>query len=171
MFVIITYNETHMEEHMTVTMKKNLLLISLLIFIPAVISYANGSRVAGKVNFSDVQDKIWSLAEVKNGSAVISIDRTKASKSIYTVKFQMGRLIGTGADNSCFSSYTLGEDNAISIGKIISSRAVPLFEMRNFTEREYFIYLEKAYRWDLRDGKLFLHTYDKNSANVILTFS
>jgi len=156
---------------MTVTMKKNLLLISLLIFIPAVISYANGSRVAGKVNFSEVQDKLWSLAEVKNGSAVISIDRTKASKSIYTVKFQMGRLIGTGADNSCFSSYTAGEDKALSIGKIVSSRMAALFEMRTFTERDYFLSLEKVDRWDLRDGKLELHTYDKYGVRVVLIFS
>lgn len=160
-----------MEEHMNLTMKKNLLPIALFVFFPAVFSYANGNRVAGNVSFSDVQDKIWSLAEVKNGSAVISIDRTKASKSIYSVKFQMGRLIGTGADNSCFSSYTTGEDKAISIGKIVSSRMAALFEMRTFTEREYFLCLEKTDRWDLRDGKLELHTYDKNGIRVILIFS
>jgi len=156
---------------MIVTMKKNPLLIALLICIPAVFSYANGNRVADKVNFSEVQDKIWNLMEVKNGAAVISIDRTKASKSIYSVKFQMGRLIGTGADNSCFSSYTAGEDRALSIGKIVSSRMAALFEMRNFTEREYFLCLEKVDRWDLREGKLELHTYDKNGARIILIFT
>ncbi|MDR2576410.1 MAG: META domain-containing protein [Treponema sp.] len=156
---------------MIITMKKNLMLIALLVCIPAVFSYANGNRVASNVTFSDVQDKIWSLAEVKNGSTVISIDRTKASKSIYTVKFQMGRLIGTGADNSCFSSYTAGEDKALSIGKIVSSRMAALYEMRTFTERDYFLSLEKTDRWDLRDGKLELHTYDKNGIRVILIFS
>jgi heat shock protein HslJ len=159
-----------MEEHMTVKVKKNLLLIALFVCIP-VFSYANGNRVADKVSFSEVQDKIWNLMEVKNGAAVISIDRTNGSKAIYNVKFQNGRLIGTGADNSCFSSYTIGEDNAISIGKIISSRVAPLFEMRNFTEREYFLCLEKTDRWDLRDGKLELHTYDKNGVRIILSFS
>jgi len=170
-FVIVTYNETNMEEHMTFTMNKNLPLILLLIFIPSVFSYANGSRVADKVSFSEVQDKVWSLMEVKNGAAVISIDRTSASKVIYTVKFQNGRLIGTGADNSCFSSYTAGEDKALSIGKIVSSRMAALFEMRTFTERDYFLSLEKTDRWDLRDGKLELHTYDKNSVRIILIFS
>jgi heat shock protein HslJ len=160
-----------MEEHMTVNVKRNLPLIALFICIPAVFSYGNGTRVADNVNFNEVQDKIWNLAEVKNGSAVISIDRTIGSKSIYNIKFQMGRVIGTGADNSCFSSYTLGEDNAISIGKIISSRMAPLFEMKNFTEREYFICLEKTDRWNLRDGKLELHTYDRNGVRVILIFS
>jgi len=170
LFVIVTYNENHMEEHMIVTVKKNLLTIALLVCILAVFSYANGNRVAGNVTFSEVQDKLWNLAEVKNGSAVISIDRTNGSKGIYNIKFQMGRLIGTGADNSCFASYTVGEDNTISIGRVVSSRVVPLFEMRNFTEREYFMCLEKVDRWDFRDGKLELHTYDKNGARLTLTF-
>jgi len=156
---------------MIVTVKKSLLTIALLVCIPAVFSYANGSRVAGKVTFNEVQDKIWNLVEVKNGAAVISIDRTNGSKGIYNVKFQKGRLIGVGADNSCFATYTVGEDNALSIGKIVSSRVVPLFEMRNFTEREYFLCLEKVNRWDLREGKLELHTYDKNSVKIILVFS
>jgi len=157
---------------MTVKMKKNLLLSALFICIPAVFSYANGNRVAaGKVNFSEVQDKVWNLAVVRNESAVISIERANGSKAVYNIKFQTNRVIGTGADNSCFSSYTLGEDNAISIGKIVSSRMAPLFEMKNFTEREYFICLEKTDRWDLRDGKLELHTYDRNGVRVILIFS
>jgi len=169
-FVIVAYNENHMEEHMTVKVKKNLLLIALFICIP-VFSYANGNRVAGKVSFNEAEDKIWNLMEVKNGAAVLSIDRTNGSKSIYNIKFQKGRLIGTGADNSCFSSYTVGEDNAISIEKIISSRVVPLFEMRTFTEREYFLSLEKVDRWTLIDGKLELHTYDKNNVRIILIFT
>jgi len=156
---------------MTVTMKKNLPLIALLVCIPAVFSYANGNRVAGNVTFSEVQDKVWSLAEVKNESAVISIERPSAMKIIYTVKFQNGRLIGTGADNSCFSSYTAGEDKVLSIGKIISSRMAALYEMRTFTERDYFLSLEKIDRWDLREGKLELHTYDKNGMRVILIFT
>jgi heat shock protein HslJ len=160
-----------MEVYMTVKTKKNLLLVSLLICIPVVFSYANGSRVADNAAFSEVEDKVWNLMEVKKGIAVISIDRSRASKDIYSVKFQAGRLIGTGADNACFGSYTTYEKNAISMGNIISSRMAPLFEMRNFTEREYFMHLEKIYRWDLRGGKLELHTYDKNGDRVLLIFS
>ena len=156
---------------MIITVKKDLLLIALFICIPAVFSYANGSRVAGNVTFSEVQDRVWNLAEVKSGSGVISIDRTNGSKVIYSVKFQIGRLFGTGADNSCFASYTAGEDNALSIGRVVSSRVVPLFEMKNFTERDYFMCLERADRWDLRDGKLELHSYDKNGVRVTLIFS
>jgi Heat shock protein len=155
---------------MITTVKKIALAFSLLVCITAAFSYAN-DRVAGNVTFSDVQDKLWNLAEVRNGSAVISIDRTNVTKDIYTVKFQNGRLIGAGAANPYFSSYTVGEDRAISIGRIASSRVSPSFQMKNFTERDYFMCLEKADRWDLRNGKLELHTYDKNGARVILIFS
>jgi heat shock protein HslJ len=159
-----------MEEHMTITVK-NLLAVSLLICIPGVFSYANDNRVAGNVNFSEVQDKLWNLEEVKYESDVIGIDRTNVSKDIYTVKFQAGRVTGAGAGNFYSASYTVGKDNAISIGRIGGSRVMPLFEMKDFTEREYFMCLEKVKKWDLRDGRLELHSYDKNGAKAVLVFS
>jgi len=155
---------------MIVTVKKNLLLGSLLICIPAVFSYAN-SRVAGNVTFGEVQDKLWNLVEVRNGSTVISIDRTNVKRDIYTIKFQKDRLIGSGAANAFFAAYTAGENQALSIGRIGSSRVAPLHEMKDFTERDYLMCLQKADRWDLRDGKLELHTYDKDGAKVVLVFS
>jgi len=157
-----------MEENMA---KKNLFLISLLICLIAVFSYANGNRVAGNVSFSEVQDWLWNLTGVKNGSTVIKIDRTNVTRDIYTIKFQTDRLIGAGAPNSYFASYTLGENQALLIERIGSSRVAPIHEMKDFTEYEYFRCLQKVTRWDLRDGKLELHTYDKNGAAVILIFS
>ena len=157
------------EEDMIATVK-NLLTVSLLVCIPAVFSFAQ-SRVAGTVNFNGVQDKLWNLAEVRNGSTVINIDRTNVKRDIYTIKFQKDRLIGAGAANAYFAPYTLGEDRVLSIGRIASSRLTASYEMKNFTERDYFMCLEKVDRWDLHDGKLELHTYDKNGAKVVLVFS
>jgi len=158
-----------MEDNMIVTVK-NLLAFSLLICIPAMFSYAN-NRVAGNVTFGEVQDKLWNLGEVRNGSAVISIDRTNVTRDIYTIKFQKDRLIGSGAANAYFATYIIGENQNLSIGRIGSSRVAPLHEMKNFTERDYFLCLQKVDRWDLRDGKLELHTYDKDGAKVVLVFS
>ena len=160
-----------MEENMIITVKKNLLLVSLLICLPAVFSYANGNRVADNVTFSDVQDRFWNLTEVKNGSTVINIDRTNVTRDIYTIKFQTDNLVGAGAANSYFASYTLGKSQALLIERIGSSRAAPLYEMKDFTESEYFRCLQRVNRWDLRDGKLELYTYDKNGSTVILIFS
>jgi heat shock protein HslJ len=159
-----------MEEHMVATVKKTIVTFSLLAFIPAVFSYAAGRMIEGNVTFSEVQDRLWKLEEIRNGSTAVSIDRTNVLKDIYTVKFQKGRLIGSGADNSFFASYTVGENHVLSIGKIGSSRVAPLYELKNFTEREYFMCMEKVNRWDIHDEKLELYTYDKNGAGIILIF-
>jgi hypothetical protein len=47
---------------------------------------------------------------------------------------------------------------------------VPLFEMENFREHEYFRYLEKVSRWEFHDWKLRLYTRDENGAEAILEF-
>ena len=151
---------------MAINVKKT--MITLLLCIPAVFSYASGNT--DNVTFSKVQNRLWKLEEVINGAAVISIERANAPKDIYTIRFQAGRLIGAGADNSYFTSYAIGKKHSLSIGKIGGSRVDPLYEMKNFTEHEYFQCLEKADRWDFRNKKLELHTYDKNGAEIILLF-
>jgi len=155
---------------MIVSVKKTIITVFLFSFIPAVFSYAGGNRAADDATFSEVQDKFWKLTEVKNGSTVINIDRTNIMRDFYTAKFQAGLLIGAGADNAYFASYTTGEYNALSIGMISSSRVVPLYEIKNFTEYQYFMCLEKVNYWDLRDGKLELYTYDRNGDRIILIF-
>jgi hypothetical protein len=47
---------------------------------------------------------------------------------------------------------------------------VPLFEMDNFRESEFFQHLERVYRWEFHDWKLILHTQDENGTEVILEF-
>jgi heat shock protein HslJ len=152
-------------------MKKNITIILLLVLIPVVFSCASGAKAMSNVTFNDLQDKDWYLAEVKKMSASISIDRTDISKRIYTIRFKTARLFGTGADNAFFARYTTGKNNALSIGRVASTRAAPLFEMKDFTEYEYFQHLERVDRWDFRNGNLELHTYDENRAGVILIFT
>jgi len=155
---------------MIVTVKKTIIAVFLFIFIPAVFSYAGGNKAVSDAAFNEVQDKFWKLTEVKNGSTVINIDRTNITRDFYTAKFQAGLLTGAGADNAYFASYTATEDHALSIGMISSSRVIPLYEVKNFTEYQYFMCLEKVNRWDLRNGRLELHTYDKNGDGIILIF-
>ena len=145
--------------------------ISLLVIIPAVFSCASGNKAVSNETFSEFQDRHWYLTEVKKMSAVISIDRSDISMTIYTVRFLTDRLFGAAADNSYFARYTTGENHALSIGRIASSRVAPLYEMKDFTEYEYFQLLERVDRWEFRDGKLELHTYDENRAEVTLIYS
>jgi heat shock protein HslJ len=160
-----------MEDYMTASMKKTIVIISFLFFIPAIFVGASGrSMDPSSTAFSELQNRKWLLAEVKNGPDVISIIRDGVPKEIYTLVIQTDRLVGSGGGNNFFASYTVGENYAISIGRIASTRMMPIFEMKEFTEYDYFLHLERADRWTLRNGKLELHTYDKNRAEIILIF-
>jgi heat shock protein HslJ len=143
------------------------------------------------VLFSKVERIDWNLAEVKitpkavtmdrtdrtnrtmeanKPPAAIVIDRTKAQREIYSIRFQEGRAQGRGADNIYFAPYTAGENNSLTIQRISGTRMLPLFEAGNISENDYFRYLEKVYRWELHDQTLKLYTYDKNNEEAVLEF-
>jgi len=121
--------------------------------------------------FSEVQGRRWNLTEVRNKSATINIDRTGAPIDIYTIKFESAHLIGEGAVNFYSASYVARRNHTLSIIKFARIRSDTLYEMENFTEYEYFQYLQRVKHWDLRNGKLELHTHDENGAGVILIFN
>jgi len=156
---------------MYINMKYSMVIISLLVFIPALLSYAKGVKEVNDVTFSEVQGRYWKLTEVKNSFGTISIDRINIPIDIYTIKFESKSLTGAGAVNFYFASYTIDENDCLSISRIACTRVGALYEMRDFTEHEYFQHLEKADSWNLHEGKLELHTYDKNGDGVILVFS
>ena len=121
-------------------------------------------------DFSEVLDRHWNLTEVKNKSVTINIDRTKAPMDIYTIKFETAHLTGTGAVNFYSASYKARENHKLSIVGIARIRDETLYEMENFTENEYFRYLQRANGWDLHGEKLELYTYDENGSRAILIF-
>jgi len=167
--------------------KKTIMTMTLLL-IPALFSFADDIQTEDIVPFSKVERIDWNLAEIKNTpktiiidrtdrtaeakkpSAAIVIDRTKAQREIYSIRFKEGRVNGRGADNLYFAPYTVGENNSISIKRIAGTRMLPLFEMGNLSENDYFRYLEKVYRWELHDQTLKLYTFDKNNEEAVLEF-
>jgi len=151
-------------------MKKSIAIISLLIFIPASFTYAKGTNGVNDITFSEVQGRYWNLTEVKNSSGIISIVRANVPIDIYTIKFESKRLTGVGAVNFYFASFTIDENDSLSIKRIACTRVGTLYEMKDFTEYEYFQHLEKVDSWKLHDGKLELYTYDENGNEVILVF-
>ena len=159
---------------MNTNMKKAIMRITLLL-ASAIFSFANGNSakdisITDDVPFSRVQRIDWNLAEVKNGSATVIIDRAKAQREIYSIRFQEDRIRGRGADNLFFAPYTVGVDNSLSIRRIASTYMNPMFEMENFSEYEYFRHLERVYRWEFDNWKLKLYTYDENTGEAILEF-
>jgi hypothetical protein len=159
------------EVFMNTVIKRTIMIITLLLG-SAVFSFAEDELNEDNVPFSRIQRIDWNLAEVKTKSAVIIIDRAKARGEIYSIRFQENNILrGRGANNIYFTPYTLSANNFLSIRKIVGTYMVPIFEMENFTEHEYFCHLERVYRWEFCNWKLKLHTYDENKEEVILEFT
>jgi len=154
---------------MNTNMKRAIMKLTIFL-IPAIFSFADDISLADNVPFSRVQRLDWNLTEVKSGSATIVIDRAKAQREIYSIRFQEERIRGRGADNIYFASYIAGANNSLSIRRIASTYMNPIFEMENFSEYEYFRHLERVCRWEFHDWKLKLHTYDENNGEVTLEF-
>jgi len=148
---------------------KAIMKITMLL-VPAIFSFGNDESFADDVPFSKVRRIDWNLAEVKNNTAVLVIDRTKVQMEIYSIRFREEHIQGRGACNIFSAPYTTGENNSLSIKRIAASFMAPLFEMANFKERDYFRLLEKAYRWELRDWILKLYTRDEDNEEVIMEF-
>jgi len=121
--------------------------------------------------FSEAQGRRWNLTEVIYKTAIINIDRTNTPKEIYTIKFESAHLIGSGAVNFYSASYVARENHTLSIIRFARIHNETLYEMESFSEYEYFSHLQRVNRWDIRDGKLELHTCDEYGARVILIFS
>ena len=149
---------------------KGPMMIACFLVLSAAFSWAGGKTAVSNKNFSEVQGKNWNLMEVRIGSSVIKIDRTDIPMDIYTIKFEPDRFGGRGAPNRFFSWYTVEEGNTITIGKMASTRMIPLDEMENFTEYEYFMYLEKVNRWYYNNGNLELYISVENDNQVTLIF-
>jgi hypothetical protein len=158
----------NMEDYMSAALKGTILSTALLL-VSAIFSYANGSSEQG-TTFDKIRNKDWNLEEVKNRSAAVIIDRTKAQREIYSVRFEDDLIRGRGAANVYFAPYSAEEDYSISIGIIAGTRMAPIYEMGNFREYEYFRYLERAYRWEFHDWRLKLSTYDESGNEATLEF-
>ena len=152
-------------------MKKVLVYICFLLCAFMAPSFAGGEEVKDSANFEEILGRNWILEEFKNGSVIVSIDRTKPiGIDIYSLRFDAQRISGVGAPNRYFAPYTLGEGNYLSIGMVGNTRMGPIFENEKLWEQDYFSYLRKAYRWDLQDGKLKLYTRSETNNEVILIF-
>jgi heat shock protein HslJ len=151
-------------------------LLVLLAAAVLVSSCTGGAKAksSGAV-FKDVQGREWILAEVKDASGTIRLDRQQLEASglqgAYTLTFGEERLSGLGAPNRYFGPYTAGEAQALTIGNIAGTLMMGLTEVPGLSEHDYFAYLNKVTRWDIRGGALELYTSDEAGAERILIFT
>jgi len=141
----------------------------LILIIAVIISCSSAPK------FSDVSGKEWKLIEVNVDDRVILFDRdTLANEdagTIYTFNFDAQNISGVGAPNRYSGPYTLGANQAISMNPVSSTMMAPLKQPEKLREYDYFVYLQKVYKWNLVDKKLELYSKTEDDAEVRMVFS
>jgi len=141
----------------------------LILIIAVIISCSSAPK------FSDVSGKDWKLIEVNVNDRVILFDRDTLNNEdagdIFTFNFDAQNIKGKGAPNLYSGPYTLGANQAISMNPVSSTRLAPLKQPEKLREYDYFVYLQKVYKWDLVDKKLELYSKTEDDAEVKMVFS
>ena len=152
-------------------MKKKCAIAVAMICILAAQSFASGMAAENALDFSKVLGKNWTLEEIRTGQTVVRINRSAGTNAIFTLMFEAERVSGVGAPNRYFGPYARGESAALSFGAMASTMMAALFENEALKEHEYFAYLAKVFRWDMRNGKLMLYTLNPKNEEVILVYT
>jgi len=124
--------------------------------------------------FGDVEEREWYLSELRSAGVSVRMDREKLDadgfEGIFSANFQEGRLSGMGAPNRYFGPYTVDGNRGLDIGLLASTLMLAFREPDGLTEHEYFGYLSRVTRWDLREGKLELYSTDEAGNEAVLIF-
>ena len=155
-------------------------LLCAALFLPAIV-FPSGADAApaheGGARFGDVEGREWMLQELRRAAETIHIDREVdlyGFGDIYTLRFEGGRASGMGAPNRFFGPYTVGGNRALRIGSdngaMASTLMMALVEPEGLREHEYFAYLSRVTRWDLREGNLELFSTSEDGSNAVLVF-
>jgi len=152
-------------------------LLCAALFLPA-IAFPSAAEAApaheSGATFRDVEGREWILLELRRPAETVRMDReTLAAYGMaeaYTINFQGGRVSGMGAPNRYFGPYTVGSNRVLRIGDMASTLMLALVEPEGLREHEYFAYLSRVTRWDLRNGRLELHTSSDDGNDAVLVF-
>ena len=156
-------------------------LLCAALFLPAIV-FPSGVDAApaheAGARFSDVEGREWMLLELRRAAETVIVDRgidLYGFGEIYTVKFENGRISGMGAPNRFFGPYTVGGNRALRIGSengaLASTLMMALVEPEFLREHEYFGYLSRVTRWDLREGNLELFSSSEDGSQAVLVFA
>jgi heat shock protein HslJ len=124
--------------------------------------------------FADVQGKEWKLVAIKAGTGNITFDRGRLIDEgfgdIFTLQFA-DQITGKGAPNRYFGPYEAEKDLSLTIKNVAATLMAPLREPEKLKERDFFIYLGNAYRWNLNKKKqLELSTKGQDGAEAVMVF-
>jgi heat shock protein HslJ len=147
------------------------------VFVLTFSSCAGGasSRINSSVDFADIQQKTWALAEIQpaDGDSVF-IDRQRLKDTgngdAYTLIIDEERISGKANPNRYFTSYELGEDHELSLFAVAGTLMWGIIEPGILTEQEYYAYLQEVNRWDSDGETLELTTVTPEYQEVFLIY-
>jgi heat shock protein HslJ len=140
-----------------------------LVLAGAVLLAACGSTP----QLADVRDREWKLAALRTeaGNNILDRDQLVAGgfEDVFTLRFA-DMVSGRGAPNRYSGPYEAGEDRSLSIKKVAATLMAPIREPEQLKEREFFSYLENAYRWNINQGNLEISTRGEGGAEAVMVF-
>ena len=157
--------------------------ILAVIVLPLIVFPAGASGAPareGGTTFNEAEGKDWFLSELKSAGKTINIDRKTFEADnmagFFSVSFRKdkasneNRMGGMGAPNRYFGPYSAGSNRTLRIGNIASTMMMAFKEPDELKEHEYFSYLNKVTRWDIREGKLELYSLNSDGTEAALIF-
>ena len=158
-------------------MKKCVQFFALLVVAGVVLvgcaSAPVAEQAAPAVSFDVLRGTAWLLAEVREGSSIIVIDRDRLAETgfneAFTLRIGSELVTGLGAPNRYFAPFS-AEGQSVAIGPVAGTLMAPLVEPEGLREHEYFTLLQNVNRWGLAGGILALHSM-RNGSDVILIFT
>jgi hypothetical protein len=122
------------------------------------------------LSFDLAAGKEWRLMELRGGAGFNRDMMDPEFADTYTLVFKDGAASGRGAPNLYRFLFEAGENQSLSIKPGIATLMAPIFEPEGFRESEYFGYLGRVYRWNLKDGELELFTRTETGEEAVLVY-
>jgi hypothetical protein len=111
--------------------------------------------------FKDIKDKIWRLVELRIGSGATIIDRSKMDAAgqggFYVIQFTNEGINGQAAPNRYFAAYNVQITRNVTLQTLVSTQQSTTVNIGGLLEPEYYYYLQRINRWELRGGQLHLY--------------
>jgi hypothetical protein len=130
---------------------------------------------AGVKDFSEFEEKTWSLISIEGPSVFLYLDRPILEQGgqgeFFTLRFKSGQYNGRAAPNLYRGPYESGAGQRITLKPAAATLMAVLVNIEGITESEYFGYLERTTRWTAEPGMLKLHSAAPDGSPATLVFS
>ncbi|MDR0452710.1 MAG: META domain-containing protein [Treponema sp.] len=159
---------------------KNISIILLAVVLAVSCTSApagdGAENAAAGPGFDGITGIEWRLVGVSSSAEIAAARFSRRElaeigmENAYTLRFDEGRLGGTAAPNGYFAPYEEGAGKTLSVKAVAGTLMAGIREPESLKEREYFVYLENAGRWDLIRNQLHIYTRDGQGREAVLIF-